>query len=186
MRERGIDLAIFSPRASFMAHHVGDFQVSSAWAATCNELCFRVSRLFPDHFVPAAMLPQNPGVDPATCMIGYSTGPSGSYLVGLLERWGVAVDVASRLVQAPPGVPVATLIARGEVDLGFQQLSELLHAPGVDVVGRLPSGIRHTTIFTGAVCTAAAHAQAAATLLAFLASGAGDEARRRHGLEPAC
>ena len=68
MRERGIDVTIFSPRASFMAHHVGDFAVSSAWASICNELCFRVSRLFPDHFVPAAMLPQSRGVDPATCI----------------------------------------------------------------------------------------------------------------------
>jgi 4-oxalmesaconate hydratase len=68
MRERGIDLTIFSPRASFMAHHIGDFQVSSAWAAICNELCYRVSRLFPGRFVPAAMLPQSPGVDPASCI----------------------------------------------------------------------------------------------------------------------
>ena len=68
MCERGIDVTIFSPRASFMAHHVGDFNVSSAWAAICNELCFRVSQLFPDHFVPAAMLPQSPGVDPSTCI----------------------------------------------------------------------------------------------------------------------
>jgi len=68
MRERGIDVTIFSPRASFMAHHVGDFAISSAWASICNELCYRVSRLFPDHFVPAAMLPQSPGVDPVTCL----------------------------------------------------------------------------------------------------------------------
>jgi 4-oxalmesaconate hydratase len=68
MRERGIDLTIFSPRASFMAHHIGDFRVSAAWAAICNELCYRVSRLFPEHFVPAAMLPQSPGMDPATCI----------------------------------------------------------------------------------------------------------------------
>ena len=68
MRERGSDLTIFSPRASFMAHHIGDFQVSSSWAAICNELCFRVSQLFPDHFAPAAMLPQSPGVDPASCI----------------------------------------------------------------------------------------------------------------------
>ncbi|MEX5748052.1 amidohydrolase family protein [Massilia sp. X63] len=66
MRERGSDLTVFSPRASFMAHHIGDFEVSSTWAAICNELCYRVSRLFPDSFVPAAMLPQSPGVDPAT------------------------------------------------------------------------------------------------------------------------
>ena len=51
-----------------MAHHIGDFQVSSTWAAICNELCFRVSRLFPEHFIPAAMLPQSPGVAPETCL----------------------------------------------------------------------------------------------------------------------
>ena len=68
MKERGSDLTIFSPRASFMAHHIGDFEVSSTWAAICNELCYRVSQLFPDHFVPAAMLPQSPGVDPTTCI----------------------------------------------------------------------------------------------------------------------
>jgi 4-oxalmesaconate hydratase len=68
MRERGVDVTVFSPRASFMAHHLGDFAVSSTWAAICNELCHRVTRLFPDHFVPAAMLPQSPGVDPATCI----------------------------------------------------------------------------------------------------------------------
>src|SRR5215831_14266059 len=51
MRERGSDLTIFSPRASFMAHHVGDFNVSAIWAAICNELIYRVSRLLPDHFV---------------------------------------------------------------------------------------------------------------------------------------
>ena len=64
MKERGSDLTIFSPRASFMAHHIGDFETSATWAAICNELCYRVSRLFPDHFIGAAMLPQSPGVDP--------------------------------------------------------------------------------------------------------------------------
>ena len=61
MKERGSDITLFSPRASFMAHHIGDFQVSSTWAAICNELCYRVSQLFPDNFVPVAMLPQSPG-----------------------------------------------------------------------------------------------------------------------------
>ena len=68
MRERGTDLTIFSPRASFMAHHIGDFAVSSTWAGICNELIHRISRLFPDHFAGAAMLPQSPGVDPRTCI----------------------------------------------------------------------------------------------------------------------
>lgn len=68
MRERGSDLTIFSPRASFMAHHIGDFEVSATWASICNELCYRVSTLFPDYFVPAAMLPQSPGVAVETCI----------------------------------------------------------------------------------------------------------------------
>ncbi|MEJ2592329.1 MAG: amidohydrolase family protein [Candidatus Thiodiazotropha sp.] len=68
MKERGSDLTIFSPRASFMAHHIGDFQISSTWAAICNELCHRVAQLYPDSFIGAAMLPQSPGVDPASCI----------------------------------------------------------------------------------------------------------------------
>jgi len=91
MRERGIDLTVFSPRASFMAHHIGDFQVSSTWAAICNELCHRVSRLFPDSFVPAAMLPQSPGVDPATCI---------PELVRCVEEYG---NVAINLNPDPSG-----------------------------------------------------------------------------------
>jgi 4-oxalmesaconate hydratase len=85
MDERGIDLTVFSPRASFMAHHVGDLQVSSTWAAICNELCHRVSRLFPGRFVPAAMLPQSPGVDPRTSV---------PELVKCVEQYGaVAVNL---------------------------------------------------------------------------------------------
>lgn len=68
MNDRGIDVTIFSPRASFMAHHIGDFQISSTWASICNELCYRVSQLYPDRFIGAAMLPQSPGVEPKTCI----------------------------------------------------------------------------------------------------------------------
>ena len=68
MRERGIDLTIFSPRASFMAHHIGDFNTSATWAAICNELCYRISQLFPGEFVGAAMLPQSPGIDPKSSL----------------------------------------------------------------------------------------------------------------------
>ncbi|MBV2355462.1 amidohydrolase [Streptomyces sp. J2-1] len=68
MDERGIDLTVFSPRASFMAHHIGDFGTSAAWAAVCNDLCARVAALYPERFAVAAMLPQSPGVDPATCV----------------------------------------------------------------------------------------------------------------------
>ncbi|MBV7649286.1 amidohydrolase family protein [Streptomyces albidoflavus] len=66
MDERGIDVTVFSPRASFMAHHIGDFATSAAWSRICNDLCHRVSELYPDRFAPGAMLPQSPGADPAT------------------------------------------------------------------------------------------------------------------------
>ena len=68
MRERGSDLTIFSPRASFMAHHIGNYSVSATWASICNELCHRVGKLFPDNFIGAAMLPQSPGVETKSCL----------------------------------------------------------------------------------------------------------------------
>jgi len=117
--------------------------------------------------------------------IGYSTGPSGTHVVRLLERWGIADTMAGRIVQAPPGVPVGTLVARGDVELGFQQLSELMHLPGIEVVGLLPPAIQRMTIFSAAVCAASTQAEAASTLLSFLASPSADAAKRRHGMEPA-
>ena len=117
--------------------------------------------------------------------IGYSTGPSGEHLVGLFRRWGIADAIAARIVQAPPGVPVATLVARGDADLCFQQLSELMHVPGVDVIGLLPSDIQATTVFAAAVCKASSCPAATATLLSFLASSDADAVKRRHGMEPA-
>ena len=117
--------------------------------------------------------------------VGYSTGPSGAYLVRLFADWGIADAIASRVVKAAPGIPVARLIASGQVELGFQQLSELLHAPGVNVVGLLPPEIQSATVFSAAVCTASHSCAAAKALLAYLASPAADAAKRRHGMEPA-
>ena len=117
--------------------------------------------------------------------IGYSTGPSGAHLIRLFERWGIADAIASRIVQAPPGVPVGTLVASGAVELGFQQLSELMHLPGIDVIGPLPAEIQVVTIFSAAVCTASSRGADTRALLAFLASAEADAAKRRHGMEPA-
>jgi molybdate transport system substrate-binding protein len=116
--------------------------------------------------------------------IGYSTGPSGVHLVRLFGRWGIAETIAPRMVQAPPGVPVGTLVARGEVELGFQQRSELIHVPGVDVVGELPPEIQAITTFSAAACTASTRHAAANAWLRFLASSEADAAKRRHGMEP--
>jgi molybdate transport system substrate-binding protein len=117
--------------------------------------------------------------------IGVSTGPSGAHLVRLFERWGIADAIAPRIVKAQPGIPVGTLVASGAVELGFQQLSELMHLPGIDVVGPLPPQIQVVTVFAAAVCAASSHGAAAKALLAFLASSEADAAKRRHGMEPA-
>lgn len=117
--------------------------------------------------------------------VGYSTGPSGVALVQLFQRWGIAQDLQGRLVQAPPGVPVGSLVARGEVALGFQQLAELLHLQGITILGPMPAGAEIDTTFSGAVCANSTQADAARELLAFMASPAADEAKRRNGMEPA-
>jgi molybdate transport system substrate-binding protein len=117
--------------------------------------------------------------------IGHSTGPSGTHLTRLFERWGIAGLIAPRIVQAPPGVPVAALVARGDVALGFQQLSELIHLPGIDVVGSLPPDIQATTVFAAAACTATSQREAVQALLTFLTSREGDAAKSRNGMEPA-
>lgn len=116
--------------------------------------------------------------------VGYSTGPSGQYLLRLFERWGIADAIASRMVQAAPGVAVGTLLARGEIDVGFQQLSELVHVPGIDVVGPLPPEIQLMTTFSGAVCVVSKQHAATVTFLSFIASPTADRAKRREGMEP--
>ena len=116
--------------------------------------------------------------------IGYSTGPSGQHLLKVFERWGIAQAVAPRIVQAPPGVPVGQLIAEGAVDLGFQQLSELIALQDITVVGSLPPGVQITTTFTGAVCMRSGAPEQARALLRDLADRGHDALRRRHGMAP--
>lgn len=117
--------------------------------------------------------------------IGYSTGPSGVALQKLFERWGIADEIKSRIVQARPGVPVGSMIASGEVALGFQQLSELIHVEGIRIVGCLPAAIAIDTVFSAGVVTGSAHADAVRRLLAFMASPEAEAAKRRQGMEPA-
>ena len=121
----------------------------------------------------------------AAATIGYSTGPSGTALLRLFERWGLAAELQPRLVQAPPGVPVGALVAKGEVAMGFQQLSELIHLGGIALAGVLPPPVAIITTFSGAVCAGSSRAEAARRLLAFMASPDADGAKRRQGMEPA-
>ena len=117
--------------------------------------------------------------------LSVSTGPSGVQLAKLFERWGIAEQIKDRLVQAPPGVPVGTLVARGEVELGFQQLSELMHLEGIAVLGPLPLTIQIRTTFSAGIGARSAQGAAVRALLSFLASPAATAAKQRHGMDPA-
>ena len=117
--------------------------------------------------------------------IGYSTGPSGDHLLRLFERWGISAAVKDRLVQARSGIPVASLVAGGEADLGFQQLSELLNVDGVEVVGLLPASIQGTTTFSGGIARVTPRPDHVREVLAFMSSPAVASIKRQHGMEPA-
>jgi molybdate transport system substrate-binding protein len=106
-------------------------------------------------------------------------------LAKLFETWGIAEQIKDRLVTPPPGVPVGSLVAKGEVELGFQQLSELIHLQGIDVLGNLPAEIQITTTFSAAVNTTSERKSEARALLAFLTSDQAAVAIRRQGMEPA-
>lgn len=116
--------------------------------------------------------------------IGYSTGPSGTALLQLFERWGLGERLRDRLRQAPAGVPVGSMVAQGEVELGFQQLSELMHLKGIEVLGGMPAGCEIDTTFSAGLCSASAQAEAARALIAFLRSPDTADAKRRHGMAP--
>lgn len=117
--------------------------------------------------------------------LGYSTGPSGVQLAKLFERWGIAEQIKDRIVTAPPGVPVGSLVAKGEVELGFQQLSELMSLEGIDVLGPLPADIQIITTFSAGLATASTQPDAVRALLAFLVSPATAPTKQRNGMEAA-
>lgn len=120
----------------------------------------------------------------AATTIGYSTGPSGTALVSMIEEWGLSAEVGDRLIQARPGIPVARLLADGEVDLGFQQLSELVGSPGVTVLGVMPQDCAIDTVFSGAVAATSPDPAAAAAILAFLRTDAAQDIARSHHFAP--
>lgn len=117
--------------------------------------------------------------------IAYSSGPSGVYLAGLFERMGIAEALRPKVTQTPPGTFVGELVARGEAEIGFQQVAELFHVGGaIDFVGQLPPDIQQITVFSGGIHAAAAAPDAARELLQFLAGPEAEEVIRRKGMEP--
>jgi len=120
--------------------------------------------------------------------VGYSDSGSGTYLsTRLFQQLGIADQVLAkgRKVRGPPsGEPVAAVVARGEVEIGFQQVSELIHTPGVTFVGAIPAELQPGFTFAGAVTTRAQQAEAARALIAFLASPAAAAVIVENGLKP--
>ena len=118
--------------------------------------------------------------------ISYSTGPSGNYLAQLFERWAIAQIVKSKLVVPPPGTPVASLVASGQVALGFQQLSELLNVPDTKVLGQLPAPVAFITTFSAGlrVGLSTQAVKAAHSLLEFLNSADAAPIKLRNGMTP--
>src|SRR5262245_52099682 len=98
---------------------------------------------------------------------------------------GIADEVKPKLRQTPTGVFVASIIASGEAEIGLQQVSELIHAPGIDYVGPLPADVQHYTVFSSGVSAATKEADAVKALVAFVTAPAAAETFRKHGLEPA-
>ena len=120
--------------------------------------------------------------------IAYSDSGSGTYLsTTLFARLGVADQVAakSRKVRGPPsGEPVAAVVARGEAEIGFQQVSELIRVPGVTFVGSIPAELQPGFSFAGALTSAAQQPEAAAALLRFLGSPEAAPEISKAGLTP--
>jgi len=116
--------------------------------------------------------------------VGYSTGPSGVYMQTLFDRMGITEQVKPKLRQVPPGERIGTVIAKGEVEIGFQQVSELIHEPGIDYLGPLPADVNKVTVFTAGIHTGSREAAAARAFIQYLTSPAAAPAIKHHGMEP--
>jgi molybdate transport system substrate-binding protein len=116
--------------------------------------------------------------------VAVSTGPSGVAVRNLLAHWNSADAVLVPIVEAPPGMPVAALLARGDADIGFQQLSELQGADGIDIVGTVPASLLPLTTFATGVPRAAIRADQARAFISSLLDPSSHPILRRHGMEP--
>jgi molybdate transport system substrate-binding protein len=112
------------------------------------------------------------------------TGLSGIYFPTVLSRLGIADQMTSKIVIPDPGTPVGEVVAKGDAEIGIQQISELLPVPGIDIVGPLPEPLQKITIFSGGVLTAANEPDGAAALLKFVAAES-PRLLEQKGLEPA-
>ena len=116
--------------------------------------------------------------------LSYSTGPSGNYLREMFERWGILQTIQERIVVPPPGVPVGSLVAKGECELGFQQMTELVPVDGITVVGPIPEEVQLVTVFSAGVVAKGQAQDAGRALIRYLASPEACAIIEKTALEP--
>jgi molybdate transport system substrate-binding protein len=116
--------------------------------------------------------------------IGYSTGPSGIYVVSMFQKMGIADEIKSKLKQTPTGVFVGSIIASGEAEIGFQQVSELTFFPGIDYVGPIPAEVQLITVFSAGIPAGTKQADAAKALVSFVTAPAAAAIFKKHALDP--
>jgi molybdate transport system substrate-binding protein len=116
--------------------------------------------------------------------IAYSAGPSGVHMARLIAKWGLTEELKAKIVPPIPDVPIGEVVARGDADIGFQQVSELLPVKGIDYLGPLPADIQEVTVFSAGVHKAAGPTDAALALLKFLTSPEAAAIIRKTGMEP--
>jgi molybdate transport system substrate-binding protein len=116
--------------------------------------------------------------------IGYSTGPSGIYVVTMFQKMGIADEIKSKLKQTPSGVFVGSIIASGEAEIGFQQVSELSFFPGIDYVGPIPADVQLITVFSAGIPAGSKEVEAAKALVSFAMAPAAAAIFKKHALDP--
>lgn len=116
--------------------------------------------------------------------IAYSTGPSGAHMADLIRKWGIADQLKGKIVIAPADTPVGIVVARGGADVGFQQVSELIHVKEIDYLGPLPADIQETTVFAAAIHKDARSPDAARALVRFLSAPEAASVIKKAGMDP--
>jgi molybdate transport system substrate-binding protein len=116
--------------------------------------------------------------------IAYSAGPSGIHMERLIAMWGLTDQLKAKIVPPIPNVPIGEVVARGDAEIGFQQVSELIHVAGISYIGPLPADIQHITVFSSGIHTGAKQAEQAKALVKFITAPAAVPVIKKHGLEP--
>ena len=113
-----------------------------------------------------------------------SSGPSSVYLPTLFQKMGIADDLKPKIIKIGPGLPVGETVARGDGEIGFTQMSELISVKGIDYLGPLPADVQFITVFSAGLHAAAPAPGAARALLQFLISPEATAVLKSHGMEP--